>query len=143
MKDTGRPQDVYCGWFVKQDTLLPEVLLTEALMKLKFDTCIRGYEVDQNIRPDATLIIKGKTWHVEMDSGLNTGYAEVKRRLKFYEKVTDPVLWIASSGVRADGIRHRAERIKGTAWFTSVKWTGGRWLRFDGSETNPQDKGWA
>lgn len=125
---------------MKDDWKLHEVLLTEALMKFHFDTCVRGYEVNRDIRPDATLVIGGKTWHVEMDTGLNTGYTEFLRRLKVYQKLADPVLWITTSATRLVGLKNRASSIKRVAWFTTVEKAGTVWINCEGVQRNPPTK---
>lgn len=115
----GRPEHVYCRWRAKPDQLLHEVELTELCFRIHAGKVLRGPHVtDQHVRPDAEVWINGRTCYLELDRG-TMGYAQITRRFRKYEECSHLSLWVCGSEERLEGLRHRAERLRHTALFTT------------------------
>jgi hypothetical protein len=110
--------DVFGCWKPSKLMLLHEVLLTGELIKNPFFRVNRGKIVDQEIRPDATYFIgpKKMPFHVEMDLATES-YKVIKRRIQAYIPSREPVVWIAPSESRIDGIRSHSKPIAKTVYF--------------------------
>ncbi|MCA9047180.1 MAG: hypothetical protein KDA89_00530 [Planctomycetaceae bacterium] len=123
MKNWGRPVDVYCnGWRPKADHLEHELCLTDFLLKYPTADIVRGPEVDDRIRPDATMQLDGRTFHVELDTGLES-HSQVRRRQQLgYTGVEDFVLYIALSERRCEAlIRNVHDAAKPIALFATLQ----------------------
>lgn len=85
----GRPNDLYCGWNVKQDNFKHEYYLT------RFAMCYRG-EWERNIRrdpfPDGILRLGGEVYHIELHTGQMRGE---KAQERFFAYECETVLWVA------------------------------------------------
>jgi hypothetical protein len=94
------------------------VLLTDELIKNPLVRVDRGKFVDQEIRPDATMFVGPELlpFHVEMDLATES-YKVIKRRLQAYIHCGEPVVWIAPSEARMDGIRSHAKSIAKNTFF--------------------------
>jgi hypothetical protein len=115
----GRPEHVYVRWRLKVDQLLHEVELTELCLRLDAGKILRGAQVtDDEVRPDAEVWIRGQLFYLEHDRG-TMGYAQVERRFRKYEGCKHLALWVCPTAERAEGLRRRAERIRGVALFTT------------------------
>ncbi|MCA9051382.1 MAG: hypothetical protein KDA89_21740 [Planctomycetaceae bacterium] len=123
MKSAGRPVDVYCnGWRPKPDHLEHELRLTDFLLHYPTAGILRGPEVDDRIRPDATMHLDGRTFHVELDTGLES-HSQVRRRQQIgYTGVEDFVLYVTLSERRCDTlIRNVHDAAKPIALFTTLQ----------------------
>lgn len=110
------------GWKPQATQLLHEVLLTGELIRFPFVHVNRGKFVDSLILPDATLFIGPhlSPVHVELDRSTE-GYTAVKSRIyKAYRSCPEPVIWIAPTKTRMDGIRRHANPIADRAFFKVI-----------------------
>lgn len=136
LSKSGRPTDVYGCWQPQQTQMLHEVLLTGELLKCPHVPVNRGKHVDAALRPDATLFIgpAETPLHVELDRNTE-GYRAVKRRIRSYAAFGEPVLWIAPTVARMDGLRRVCRPIAAVSYF---KVLGADLLYdFDGREYRP------
>ncbi len=94
-------------------------MLTDELIKIPFVPVNRGkYAVSSELRPDATLFI-GASFspiHVEMDMDTES-YRVIKRKMQPFIRRGEPVVWIAPTESRMDGIRAHAKAIAEFAYF--------------------------
>jgi hypothetical protein len=139
LKD-GRPEHVYCrgARWVKSDNLLHEVQISRLLFKIHANDIHRGpSEVDRYLLPDAELVIRGRRYLLEFDTG-TMSYQEIEEtRFLKYAACSDLVLWVCSSPSRMEGLRRRAAAIRGTALFTTLDDAlrnphAAIWVDFDG-----------
>jgi hypothetical protein len=116
--NTGRPTDVLCCWRPQHSQLLHEVLLTAELIRFPRFRVRRGKFVDQQIRPDATMLVGdgASPVHWEFDNSTEN-YARVKERLQVYLRRREPVIWVARTESRLDGIWKRAKALGDRAFF--------------------------
>lgn len=130
----GRPEHVYGRGYWNTTNLTHEVLLTQVCLKIDADEVRRGHgEVDATLRPDAELHIGGQRFYLELDCG-TMGYEDVgRKRFTKYRSVDDLVLWVCPTEARREGLRCRAEMIRGTALFTTL----------DQALTNPHGPVWS
>ena len=118
-RKAGRPELVYCRYRPKQDILLHEVELTELFLRLHVGKIVRGPQaVNRVLRPDAEIWINEAHYLIELDRG-TMGYGQIVKRFQAYEGSKDLVLWVCSTGERAEGFRQRAEKIRSIALFTT------------------------
>ncbi len=117
----GRPENVYGRWHPKVDHLLHEVQLTQMCFRLDAERILRGPHVlDAEILPDAEVWINGEVYYLEWDRG-TIGYTQIVRnRFRKYESCPHLALWICPTEVRREGLRTRAESIRGIALFTTA-----------------------
>jgi hypothetical protein len=135
---SGRPEHVYGrGRGIKSDNLLHDVQLSRVCFKLQVQEIRRGKEVDSYLRPDAELFIGGRRFLLEYDAG-TIGYRElIEKRFRKYLACDDLVLWVCPTAARMEGLRRRAELIRGIALFTTLEQVlanphGPIWVDFDG-----------
>ncbi len=135
----GRPQHVYCRCrWLKPDNLLHEVLLSRLCFRIHADEVRRGLgEVDPDLRPDAELLIGGQRYLLEFDRGTMSYQVVAKTRFEKYRFCRDLVLWVCQTQARMEGLRKRAEPIRGTGLFTSLEQAlrephAAIWIDFDG-----------
>lgn len=109
---------MYCSYRPQETQLRHEVLLTGELLRWPLLPVNRGKFVDQEIRPDATMFIgpEQAPLHVELDTG-EESYRQVKTRMRAYLPSREPVLWIAPSEERMDGLISHAGAIRQHAFF--------------------------
>lgn len=120
MARTGRPETVYCNtWKPKSDQFRHEVLLTDFLLCYPEATVVRGWSVDQQIRPDAELTIDHQKFFVELDTGEQT-YRKVRERQQAYRGVQDFLLYVTLSERRLAGLKQHSETVRGIALFTTL-----------------------
>jgi hypothetical protein len=133
LSKTGRPKDVLCRWQPQQTQLLHDVLTTAELLRFPNVPVNRGKFVDQSIRPDATLLMGDdfSPVHVELDRDTE-GYRALKRRIRMYVGLHEPVIWIAPSEARMDGIRRHCKAIASDSFFKVLG--SGFLYSYDGSE---------
>lgn len=134
----GRPEHVYCRWRPKADQLVHEVELTEVCLRLDAGRIVRGPHVtDTHVRPDAEVWANGRVYYLELDRG-TTGVGRIAAvRFRKYEGCPHLSLWVCPTTARRDALRTRAERIRGTALFSTLPEVlasphGPVWLDFDG-----------
>lgn len=85
VKPPERDTFIYGNRRIKDDNLDHEVALSLMLAPLyRFARIFRLYDVDEELRPDATTIIGGKVYHWEYHIG-SEGLVQVKERMKCYE----------------------------------------------------------
>lgn len=119
-RKAGRPEHVYCRWRPKPDQLLHEVELTALCFRIDAGKILRGPHVTNTaVLPDAEIWINGQPYSLELDRG-TMGYAQITRRFRKYEGCHHLSLWVCSTEERVEGMRHRAERLRGTALFTTL-----------------------
>ncbi len=87
-RKTGRPEHVFCRHRPKRDSLLHEIELTELFLRLDVGKIVRAPQaVDQILRPDAEIWVKGRRYFLELDRG-TMGYAQIAKRFRVYENGT-------------------------------------------------------
>ena len=118
-RKAGRPELVYCRWRPKADQLLHEIGLTELCFRIDAGRIVRGpHMTDDRVLPDAEVWIDGQAYYLEFDRG-TMSHAQIERRFRKYEGCPHFVLWVCCTEGRLDALRKRAERIRGTALFTT------------------------
>ena len=141
LHNKGRPENVYCRWNPKLDNLRHEVILTEFLLAYKHAQVVRGYEIQNDLYPDAVMTLSGQEYLVELDTG-SMNYKDIMRkRNKKYETFEGIVLWVALTEARKEGLRRRAESVKHNALFTTLlehlqNPHGSIWTDYEGQKTN-------
>jgi len=119
-RDHGRPEHVYCnGWRPQADLLRHEVLLTDFLLLYPKAAITRGYKVDKSVRADAEMVLGGRKFFVEFDTGEMT-YARVQRRWTRYRSTSDFLLVVTRSERRLEGLLNHSERVSQIALFTTL-----------------------
>ena len=117
---SGRPQHVYCRWSPKVDQLIHEILLTSVCLRLQAARILRGPRITRtDLLPDAEVWIRNCLYFLELDRG-TMSYAQIERRYRKYQGVTEFVLWVCSTDERRDGMRTRAAVVRHTALFTTL-----------------------
>jgi hypothetical protein len=61
-------------------------------------------DVDQKLRPDFELDVRGELHYGELDTGSERG-TKIEDRLSIYHSVGNPVLWIVQSEARRQSLR--------------------------------------
>ena len=122
MKKTGHPETVYCnGWKPKSDHLRHELLLTDFLLCYPEFAVVRGWLVNQRIRPDAEMRNGETKLNVELDTGKQT-YRMVQRRQKeAYADEQDLLLYVTLTERRMAGLIQHSEAVKDIALFTTLE----------------------
>jgi hypothetical protein len=92
--------------------------LTDELLKNAHVPVNRGKFVDPALRPDATFLLCPEYCpvHVEMDLATES-YKVIKHKIQRYLSCGEPVVWIAPTESRMDGIRSHAKAIAKNAFF--------------------------
>jgi hypothetical protein len=120
-RKAGRPEYVFSRYRLKADQLIHEVELTEVCLRLHAAKILRGPHIaDRHRRPDAEVWINDRLYLLELDRG-SMGYAQIDRRFRLYEGCPHLTLWICSSTERLENMRQRAERLRATALFTTLR----------------------
>ena len=70
------------------------------------------------VRPDAEVWVNGRLYYLELDRG-TMGYAQIERRFRKYEGCPHLSLWVCATPNRAEGLRRRAEGVRGSALFAT------------------------
>ncbi len=108
----GRPLYVYCNfWSVPGNLLAHEVQLTDVLLALMpdpFDHVIRGPQVDKKIRYDASIMIAGTTYLIELDTAEETLTQLENKFRRNYARVTELMLFVTTSQRRIENVRRVA-----------------------------------
>ena len=125
LRDTGRPQDVYCnGWSVNTRHLFHEIKETDFLRCYEPDAQIvrDPSRVDQRINPDAEVIFPktGRFFFVEIDTGTEDLGFVVDKWRRIYSKVREFLLVVTLSPVRMQHLIERAEQVKEIALFSTL-----------------------
>jgi hypothetical protein len=117
----GRPEHAYGRGHWNTTNLTHEVQLTRVCLKIDADEVRRGPgDVDATLRPDAEVLIAGRTFFLELDCG-TMGYADVARkRFAKYRASDELVLWVCPTASRMEGLRRHAAMIRGTALFATL-----------------------
>ncbi len=117
LSKSGRPTDVLCCWRPQHAQLLHEVFVTGELIRFPKFRIRRGKFVDQQLRPDATMYVSDRSpVHFEFDNSTES-YGQVKSRLQAYLRRREPVIWVARTESRMDGIWKRAKALGERAFF--------------------------
>lgn len=110
------------GWKPKSDQLRHEVLLTDFLRCYPEAEVVRGPFVDNRIRPDAELTFSdGRAFYVELDTGLQSHTAVLRRQREAYRDVQQMVLYVTLSRRRLSGLVAHAQLVKDIAVFTCLE----------------------
>ena len=94
--------------------------MTNVRLQLRPAQCLRLWEVNKELRPDAEMQFGELKMYVEVETGSNP-YRRVVRRFKRYEKglrLKELVLWVCLTEERMHGLMRRAESLRGKALFT-------------------------
>lgn len=108
-RGTGRTRTVWATQKFKQDTLATHELPLSKLILAWRVPCVRGKFVDSRLLPDATIY---DCLHVELDTG-KIDLPRAVQRLRKYESVDDPVLFVTRSAARLDRVLERGEFLAG------------------------------
>lgn len=84
---------------VKFDNREHEAYVMEVVLAYWPHPAVTGYDVDPNLRPDATLAIGGETFHVELDAE-TMARKKVVARLGVYKDCPDNLLIVTLSEAR-------------------------------------------
>lgn len=133
LKGEGHPEIVWSkGWVVRAGQEDHELLITYVRYAINATESWR-HDLDEKLRPDLMIRMrngrhKDLTCYLEVDMN-QTGYDRiVEDRYKPFAdaNVTCPVLWVVhgdtpkAAEMRMNGLRKRAESIKGIAFFTTT-----------------------
>ncbi len=94
----------WCNRPLKFDNREHEAYVMEVVLAYWPSPARTGYDVDPDIRPDATIEIGGELYHVELDTG-SMSRAQVQARMKLYEGCKDTVLVVSLSAARMERMR--------------------------------------
>lgn len=120
VNDTGRPERVYCnGWKPKPDQLRHELLLTDFLLCYPEADVLRGWLVNKRIRPDAEMMLQGRLFYVELDTG-HQSYSQVRRRQRVYAGVEELLLYVTLKQSRKAGLIRASKSVSSIALFTTL-----------------------
>ena len=115
----GRPETVFCNTW-KPSKLRHELLLTDFLLCYPKATIVRGWRVDKRIRADAEMMLDGRKFFVELDTG-EQSYRQVRDRQLSYAGVQDFLLYVTLSERRLQGLLGQADAVKGIALFSTLR----------------------
>ncbi len=120
MKKRGPPEIAYCNsWKPKSDQLRHEVLLTDLLLSYPSADVVRGWKVDQRLRPDAEMTLDGRKFYVELDTG-HLNHRRVSDRLRNYQGVKDYLLFVTLSERRLPRLIADAQSVREIALFATL-----------------------
>lgn len=119
LRDNGRPQDVYFNGSLKIDHLKHEVLLTDFLLLYEGVEFCRLWDVDQQVRADAEMVLNGMKFFVELDTG-EVSLGRVEKRWENYSGVSDYLLVVTSSETRLRNLVEHSSEVRGIALFTTL-----------------------
>lgn len=106
---TGRLVDVFCVERCKPDNLLHELRMARLLRKWKISFVRGNQNVDPDLLPDATL---EDAVHIELDMG-SMSHRRVLQRLRNYESISAPVVFVTSARSRMWRVLQSAEFLAG------------------------------
>lgn len=108
------------SWKPKSDQLRHEVLLTDFLLGYPDAEVVRGLTVNDRIRPDAEMVLGGRKFYVELDTG-EMNHSRVQQRHAAYAGVQDFLLFVTLSAARMPRLIAGAEAVREIALFTTLE----------------------
>lgn len=81
--------------------------------------CVRGYEVNKRVRPDAEFWFGEKCVFIEIDMGQQS-YRQVRNRQRVYSDITNPLLYVTASERRLRGLIRESVQVHSIALFTTL-----------------------
>jgi len=119
-QDAGRPKNIYFCRSLREDLARHEALLTQFRLDMRPDACVRLWNVNKELRPDAEMQFGSVRMYVELDTG-TCPYRKVVRRFKKYGKLLSDrelVVWVCLTDDRLHGLMRRGEFLNGKGVFT-------------------------
>jgi hypothetical protein len=117
---SGRPETVFCNsWRPRSTQLFHELVVTEFLLCYPHFRYVRGYAVNQRIRPDAEIWINNAHIFIEVDTGQQS-YRQIRQRQRAYFGVQDVLLYVTLSERRLKGLIRESGQVRAIALFTTL-----------------------
>lgn len=110
MKETGRPQHVFCNtWKPPPDKLVHECYLTDWCLLYEGATFVRGYKVNKDFKADAEMEMAGSKYYVEMHTGEMSSKRAAERMVGRYRDINDFLLIVTLTVGQMEGLLKRLD----------------------------------
>jgi hypothetical protein len=119
-QDEGRPKNIYFGRYLREDLARHEALVTQFVLEMQPDACVRLWNVSKKLSADAELTFGQLKIFTELDTG-QSPYRKVVSRFDKYGKLlksNELVAWVCLTQARMDGLIRRAKNLNGKGVFT-------------------------